>query len=71
MPRYIRKLLLRFRPQFLLPGHRVPRTPGVYIAPSFSKKPQIAFIDKSEKLSPILVAPYNWYLALLRTRGRP
>ena len=55
MPGYIRKMLLRFRPQFLLQGHRAPRTPGVYIAPSFSKKPQIAFIDKSEKLSPTLV----------------
>ena len=55
MPGYIRKMLLRFRPQFLLQGHRAPRTPGVYIAPSFSKKPQMAFIDKSEKLSPTLV----------------
>jgi histone deacetylase 1/2 len=55
MPGYVKKMLQRFRPQYLLPGHRPPRTPGVYIAPSFSKKPQTIFIDKSEKLSPTLV----------------
>jgi hypothetical protein len=48
-------MLQRFRPQFLLPGHRPPQTPGVYIAPSFSKKPQTVFIDRSEKLSPVLI----------------
>jgi hypothetical protein len=36
-------------------GHRPPRTPGVYIAPSFSKKPQTVFIDRSEKLSLALI----------------
>ncbi len=55
MPEYVKKMLQRFRPQFLLPGHRPSRTPGVYIAPSFSKKPQTVFIDKSEKLSPSLI----------------
>jgi len=48
-------MLQRFRPQYLLPGHRPPKTPGVYIVPSFSKKPQTIFIDRSEKLSPTLV----------------
>ena len=52
----VKKMLQRFRPQYLLPGHRPSRTPGVYvyiyIAPSFSKKPQTVFIDRSEKLSP-------------------
>ena len=55
MPGYVKKMLQRFRPQYLLPGHRPPRTPGVYIAPSFSKKPQTIFIDRSEKLSPTLI----------------
>ncbi len=55
MPGYVTKMLQRFRPQFLLPGHRPPRTPGVYIAPSFSKKPQTVFIDRSEKLSLALI----------------
>ncbi len=55
MPGYVKKMLQKFRPQFLLPGHRPPRTPGVNIAPSFSKKPQTVFIDRSEKLSPSLI----------------
>ncbi len=55
MPGYVKKMLQRFRPQYLLPGHRPPRTPGVYIAPSFNKKPQTVFIDRSEKLSPALI----------------
>ncbi len=55
MPGYVKKMLQRFRPQFLLPGHRPPRTPGIYIAPKFSKKPQTVFIDRSEKLSPALI----------------
>jgi hypothetical protein len=48
-------MLQRFRPQYLLPGHRHPKTPGVYIAPSFSKQPQTVFVDISEKLSPTLI----------------
>jgi hypothetical protein len=55
MPGYVQKMLQRFRPQYLLPGHRHPRTPGVYIAPSFSKKPPEVFVDKSAKLSPTLI----------------
>jgi hypothetical protein len=55
MPEYVKKMLQRFRPQYLLPGDRPPRTPGVYIAPSLSKKPQTVFIDRLEKLSPALV----------------
>jgi hypothetical protein len=55
MPGYVKKMLQRFRPQFLLPGHRPPRTPGIYIAPTFSKKPQTIFIDRTEKLSPVLI----------------
>ncbi len=34
---------------------RHPRTPGIYIAPSVSKKHQKVFIDNSAKLSPTLV----------------
>jgi hypothetical protein len=52
---YVKKMLQRFRPQYLLPGHHHHRTPGVYIAPSFNKKPKTVFIDRSEKLSPALV----------------
>jgi hypothetical protein len=55
MPGHVEKMLQQFRPQYFLPGHRPPRTPGVYIAPSFSKKPQTIFIDRSEKVSPTLV----------------
>ena len=55
MPGYVQKMLQRFRPQYLLPGHRHPRTPGIYIAPSFSKQPPKVFVDKSAKLSPTLV----------------
>ncbi len=29
------KMLQRFRPQYLLPGHRPAKTPGRYIAPSY------------------------------------
>jgi hypothetical protein len=39
MPGYVQKMLQRFRSQYLLSGHRHPKTPGVYIALSFSKQP--------------------------------
>jgi hypothetical protein len=73
IPGYVKKMLQRFRPQYLLPGHRPPRTPGVYIASSFSKKPQTVFIDKSEKLSPTLVTELQAIigtLTVLRPRCR-
>ena len=34
MPGYVTKILQRFRPQYLLPGHRPAKNPGRYIAPS-------------------------------------
>jgi hypothetical protein len=40
MPGYVKKMLQRFRPQFLLPGHRQPRTPGVYIAHLSARNPR-------------------------------
>jgi hypothetical protein len=55
MPGYVKKMLQRCRPQYLLPGHRPTKIPGVYIAPSLSKKPQTVFIDRLEKPSPALV----------------
>ena len=55
MPGYVTKMLQRFRPQYLLPGHRPAKTPGRYIAPSYTSAPQVVFIDKTEKLSPTLI----------------
>jgi hypothetical protein len=55
MPGYVTKMLQRFRPQYLLPGHRPAKTPGRYIAPSYTSAPQVVFVDKSEKLSPTLI----------------
>ena len=55
MPGYVTKMLQRFRPQYLLPGHRSPRTPGIYIPPSYTPGPQVTFVDKTEKLNPTLI----------------
>jgi hypothetical protein len=55
MPGYVTKMLQRFRPQYLLPGHRAPRTPGRYIPPSYNPGPQVTFVDKTEKLNPTLI----------------
>jgi hypothetical protein len=55
MPGYVTKMLQRFRPQYLLPGHRPAKTPGRYIPPSYTSEPQVICIDKTEKLSPTLI----------------
>jgi hypothetical protein len=55
MPGYVTKMLQRFRPQYLIPGHRPSKTPGRYIPPSYTSAPQVIFIDKTEKLSPTLI----------------
>ena len=55
MPGYITKMLQRFRPQYLFPGYRPAKTPGRYIAPSYTTAPHVVFIDKTEKLSPTLI----------------
>jgi hypothetical protein len=53
MPGYVTKMLQRFRPQYLLPSHRSPRTPGRYIPPSYTPGPQVTFVDKT--LNPTLI----------------
>jgi hypothetical protein len=55
MPGYVTKMLHRFRPQYLLPGHRAARTPGRYIPPSYTSGPQVVFVDNTETLSPTLI----------------
>jgi hypothetical protein len=55
MPGYVTKMLKRFRPQYLLPGHRAAKTPGRYIPPSYTSGPQVVFVDNTEKLSPTLI----------------
>jgi hypothetical protein len=45
MPRYdVTKMLQRFRPQYLIPGHRAAKTPGRYIPPSYTSTPQVVCI---------------------------
>ncbi len=52
MPNYITKMLTRFRPHYLQPGHRAAKTPGIYIPPNYGKRePQLAPIDSSAPLS--------------------
>jgi hypothetical protein len=54
MPEYVTKMLQRFRPQYLLSGHRAAKTPGRYIPPSYTSTPQVVFVDTTEKLNPTL-----------------
>ena len=53
MPDYITKMLTRFRPHYLNPGHRAAKTPGIYIPPKYGQQePQLAEVDSSALLSP-------------------
>ena len=38
MPDYITKMLTRFRPHYLNPGHRAAKTPGIYIPPKYGQQ---------------------------------
>jgi hypothetical protein len=55
MPGYVTKMLQRFRPQYLLPGHRTAKTPGRYIPPSYTSTPQVVFVDTTDKLNTTLI----------------
>jgi hypothetical protein len=55
MPGYVTKMLQRFRPQYLIPGHCASKTPGRYIPPSYTSTPQVVFIDTTDKLNTTLI----------------
>jgi hypothetical protein len=70
MPGYVTKMLQRFRPQYLLPGHRAAKNPGRYIPPSYTSGPQVVFVDNTEKLSPTLITELQAIIGTLLYSAR-
>jgi hypothetical protein len=69
MPGYIIKALQRFRPQYLLPTHRVAATPGKYHAAIYPRI-QLVQEDNSPLLTPTQRnTSYSWNPTILRTRS--